>query len=73
MTATPSPAEETTSPRPTIEIKTALDCDVVTLARAARRPLQASNDDAVQADPLRALYRPLGNRDVNCILGNSRR
>lgn len=47
--------------------KTALDCDVVTLARDLRaqaRELKSQDDSMTKSDPMEALYRPLGIKDV---------
>jgi hypothetical protein len=55
-------------------VKTALDCDILTVVRdahaheeAARARLHARNE------PLYALYKPLGNRDVACVLNAANR
>lgn len=46
-------------------LKTAFDCDVLTLARDAKlHASQALHNTAETVDPLDALYRPLGNKDV---------
>lgn len=50
-------------------VKTALNCDILTLARDARAYARgAHNKAAEQRDPLDALYKPLGNKDVACVL-----
>ncbi|WP_375571027.1 hypothetical protein ABWH92_00155 [Ahrensia marina] len=50
-------------------VKTALDCDILTLARDARAHERgAHNKAAEKRDPLDALYKPLGNKDVACVL-----
>jgi hypothetical protein len=53
----------------TPSVKTALDCDILTLARDARANEQRARTRAAQMrDPLDALYKPLGNKDVACVL-----
>ena len=62
---TADPSEPTD--RATAGPKTALDCDVVTLARDLRaqaRELKSQDACTTQRDPMDALYRPLGIKDV---------
>lgn len=52
------------------QIKTALDCDILTLARrtkAAEKAAVTRHDRS--ADPLARHYRPLGNPDVRTVIG----
>ena len=50
-------------------VKTALDCDVLTLASTTKANAKAaSRATRVQNDPLDTHYRPLGNRDVQSVL-----
>ncbi|MEQ8656624.1 MAG: hypothetical protein RIC24_04850 [Hyphomicrobiales bacterium] len=50
-------------------VKTALNCDILTLARDARAQARGAHTKAaMQCDPLDALYKPLGNRDVASVL-----
>lgn len=46
-------------------LKTAFDCDILTLARDAKQHASQARHKAIgTVDPMDALYRPLGNRDV---------
>lgn len=46
-------------------LKTALDCDILTLARDAKLYAFQAQHKAIKAiDPMDALYRPLGSKDV---------
>lgn len=46
-------------------LKTAFDCDILTLARDAKLHATKAQHKAIGAmDPLDALYRPLGSKDV---------
>lgn len=50
-------------------LKTALDCDVLTLARTTQAHARAATRRSVRpADALESLYRPLGNRDVQSVI-----
>lgn len=50
-------------------VKTALNCDILTLARDARAHARGALDKAAEMrDPLDALYKPLGNKDVASVL-----
>jgi hypothetical protein len=50
-------------------VKTAFDCDILTLARDANAHAEGARTKAAdQRDPLDALYKPLGNKDVACVL-----
>ncbi|MFK7793690.1 MAG: hypothetical protein AB8B88_13590 [Devosiaceae bacterium] len=50
-------------------VKTFLDCDILTVARDARAREQGARRKAGTAhDPLDALYKPLGNKDVASVL-----
>lgn len=46
-------------------LKTAFDCDILTLARDAKLHAAKAQHKAMgKMDPLDALYRPLGSKDV---------
>lgn len=50
-------------------VKTALDCDILTLARDARAHAESAHNQAgTHHDPMDALYKPLANKDVACVL-----
>lgn len=65
----PQDSNNTAAPEGDRAIKTALDCGPLTLARETRAQAEAARRRAAsQQDPLDALYRPLGNKDVRCVL-----
>ncbi|GAB5508754.1 MAG: hypothetical protein Rhims3KO_01550 [Hyphomicrobiales bacterium] len=46
-------------------LKTAFDCDILTLAKDAKLHATKAQHKAIGArDPMDALYRPLGSKDV---------
>ncbi len=50
-------------------VKTAFDCDILTLARDTHAHAEAAaRKAAVAPDPMDDLYKPLGNKDVACVL-----
>lgn len=54
-------------------VKTALDCDILTVVRDAHAHEEAARKRAFEADleaadPMDKLYKPLGNKDVACVL-----
>lgn len=57
LSSVPANAEKT--------LKTAYDCDILTLARDAKQHAWQAQHNAVGTiDPMDALYRPLGSKDV---------
>ncbi len=55
-------------------VKTALDCDILTVVRDAHAHEEAARARLhVHNDPMDALYKPLGNKDVACVLNAANR
>lgn len=78
MTLAPSGTEETSNDTASPfgddgAPKTMFDCDIVTLTRCAHDQEDAAKRKMLgKVDPLEALYRPLGNKDVQTVLMNTR-